>query len=150
LGLFGNYDINSEGLDDSAGSYTAGAMIEVALFSGFQDVSRTREARAAVEAVRAARSDLVAGIEVEARQAFYETASARERIGVAESAVGLAEENRRIVSDRYQSGLLTIVELMDAETALQEARTNRYQALYDYRASYVRLQLAAGMMAGDR
>ncbi|MFH0731274.1 MAG: TolC family protein [Pseudomonadota bacterium] len=145
FGLFGNYDINSEGLDCDAGSYTVGAMMEVALFSGFRDVSRTREARAAVKAVRASRSDLVAGIEVETRQAFYETASAGERIGVAETAVSLAEENRRIVSDRYQNGLLTIVELMDAETALQEARNNRCQALYDYRVSYVRLQLAAGV-----
>jgi outer membrane protein TolC len=109
-------------------------------------VSRTREARAAAEEVRASRSDLISGIELETRQAYYETASADERIGVTESAVGLAEENRRIVSDRYQNGLLTIVELLDAETALQEARTNRYQALYDYRVSAVRLQLAAGMM----
>lgn len=149
LGLFGNYDINSEGLEDSARNYTFGAMVEVTLFSGFRDVSRTREARAAMEEVRAARGDLVAGIEVEARQAFYETASARERIGVAESAVSLAEENRRIVSDRYQNGLLTIVELLDAETALQEARANRSQALYDYRVSYVRLQLAAGLTPAD-
>jgi outer membrane protein len=145
VGLFGNYDINSEGLDKSAGSYTVGALIEVALFSGFRDVSRTREARAAVEEVRASRSDLISGIEVETRQAYYETVTADERTGVAESAVSLADENRKIVSDRYQNGLLTIVELLDAETALQEARTNRYQALYDYRVSTVRLQLAAGV-----
>lgn len=147
LSLFGNYDINSERLDDSAESYTVGAMVEVALFSGFRDMSRTREARAAVEEVGARRRDLIAGIEVETRQAFYETCSAKERVGVAESAVSLAEENRRIVSDRYQNGLLTIVELLDAETALQEAGTNRYQALYDYRVSYVRLQLAAGVIS---
>jgi outer membrane protein len=146
LSLFGNYDINSERLDDGADSYTVGAMVEVALFSGFRDVSRTREAHAALNEVGARRRDLVAGIEVEARQAFFETCSARERIGVAESAVSLAEENRRIVSDRYKNGLLTIVELLDAETALQEACTNRYQALYDYRASFVRLQLAAGVI----
>lgn len=147
FGLFGNYDLNSERLEDGAESYTVGAMVEVALFSGFRDVSRTREARAAVEEVRARRSDLIAGIEVEARQAFYETRSAMERIGVAESAVALAEENRRIVSDRYQNGLLTIVELLDAETALQEACTNRNQALYDYRVSRVRLELAAGKIS---
>jgi outer membrane protein len=76
-------------------------------------------------------------------------ASADERIGVAESAVNLAEENGRIVSDRYQNGLLTIVELLDSETALQESRTNRYQALYDYRVSTVRLQLAAGVIPAD-
>lgn len=145
LSLFGNYDINSENLDDGAESYAVGAMVEVALFSGFRDVSRTREARAAMEEVGARRRDLIAGIEVEARQAFHETSSAKERIGVAESAVNLAEENRRIVAERYENGLLTIVELLDAETALQEACTNRYQALYDYRVSYVRLLLAAGV-----
>lgn len=145
LSLFGNYEMNTERFDHSGDSYTVGAMVEVPIFSGFSDVSRTREARAAAEEVRARRRDMVAGIEVETRQAFYETASARERIGVAESAVGMAEENRRIVSDRYKNGLLTIVELLDAETVLQEAKTNLYQALYDYRVSNVRLQLAAGM-----
>lgn len=149
LGLFGNYEINSESLDESATNYTVGAMVQVNLFSGYRDVAKTREARAALEEINAQRLDLVAHIEVQARQAYYEACSAKERIGVTEFAVSLAEENRRIVADRYKNGLLTIVELLDSETALEEARINRYQALYDYRVAYVNLQLAAGLVPSD-
>jgi outer membrane protein len=149
IGLFGNYEINSEGFSDSAGNYTVGAMIQVPIFSGFRDVSKVREARLAIEEVKASRHDLRSGIELEIRQAFHDACSANERIGVAESAVDLAEENRGIVADRYQNGLLTIVELLDAETTLEQARMNRFQALYDFRTAYVRLLLAAGAIPGD-
>lgn len=149
VGLFGNYEINSEYPDTSATNYTVGAMVQVNLFTGYRDVAKTREARAALDEVTAQRRDLIANIEVQARQAFYEACSARERIPVTEFAVNLAEENRRIVADRYNNGLLTIVALLDSETALEEARINRYQALYDYRVAYVNLQLAAGMVPSD-
>jgi len=42
---------------------------------------------------------------------------------VAHQAVAQAEEAQRIVANRYSSGLLTIVDLLTAEAALQQART---------------------------
>lgn len=146
LSLFGNYEVNSERFDDTGENFTVGAMMEVSLFSGGQTLAKTREAQAILEEIQAQRRDLIAGIEVEVRKAFHETSSAEQRIGVAEASVEQARENRRIVADRYGNGLLTIVELLDAETAIEDARNNLYKALHDYRVSHVHLELAAGLL----
>lgn len=146
LSLFGNYEVNSECLDDTAENFTVGAMMQVNLFSGGRTVSQTREAQAALAEVRARRRDLIANIEVEVRRAFHQACSAGKRIDVARAAIDQAKENRRIVSDRYGNGLLTIVDLLDAETAIENVRNNLYGALHDYRVSYVRLELASGLL----
>jgi TolC family type I secretion outer membrane protein len=146
LSLFGTYEINSEDLADSADNYTVGALLQVPLFSGGRMTSGTREARAALAEVEARRRELRSTIRVAVRKAYYEACSARKRIGVAREAVAQAEENHRIVTDRYANGLLTIVVLLDAETAIQDARNHLFQAMHDYRVAHVQLLLASGTL----
>jgi outer membrane protein TolC len=146
LSLFGNYEINSENFSDSGDNYTVGALLKVPLFSGGRTISGTREAQAALAEVGARRQELISSIQVAVRKAYYLACSADKRIGVARGAVVQAEENRRIVADRYANGLLTIVVLLDAETAIEDARDNLYQAMHDYRVAYIHLQLASGTL----
>ena len=47
---------------------------------------------------------------------------------------------------RYENGLYTSVNLLDAEMAFQQARLNYIGALPDYRVSRVQLALAAGTL----
>jgi outer membrane protein TolC len=70
-------------------------------------------------------------------------------IGVAKTAADQAEEGLRIVKNRYNNGLLTIVDLLDAELAHQQARTNYFKALHDYKVARVDLELAAGIIDKD-
>ncbi len=59
-------------------------------------------------------------------------------------AISQAEETLRIISNRYKNGLVTIVSLLDAEVALQQARTNHFNRLHDYKVAMIRLLLSAG------
>jgi outer membrane protein TolC len=88
-------------------------------------------------------------VRVETEQAFLEARSAWQRIAVAEKAVEQAEEGLRIVKNRYNSGLLTIVDLLDSEVTLQRARTRHFQSLHDYKVARIRLALAAGVLDED-
>ena len=144
LSLFGDYELNTEDFSGSGTNYTVGALVQLNLFSGYRDVARTREARAAMGEVQAQRRELEIGIRLQIRQAYLEAASAWRRIAVAEAGAGQAEENLRIVAERYRNGLVTVLQLLDAETILEQARLNRLQAICDYRAGRVRLLLAAG------
>lgn len=146
VSLFGSYEVNTENFDDTGDNYTIGAMVAVDLFSGGRTVSQIHEARSALAAVQAMGRDLRSNVEVEVRKAFHDACSARQRIGVAEETIGQSRENRRIVTDRYATGLLTIVALLDAETVVESARNSLNQAMHDYRVSNVRLQLAAGIL----
>ena len=73
-------------------------------------------------------------------------AAARERIVVAREALTHAEESLRIVQDRYDAGLTTIVELLDSEVALTMSRTNLTRTLYDATVSQARLDLSLGRL----
>ena len=144
--LVGNYEINSEDFSGTNDNYTVGAMLRVNLFSGYNLQSRISEANARLRQVRAARQQLALAVAVQVKQAFLEAGSSWHRIEVAQGAVGQAEEGLRIVRNRYENGLYTIVNLLDAELALQQARTNYFRALYDYKVATTQLALAAGIV----
>lgn len=147
--LIGTYELNSTDFRNNADSYTFGAMMRVNLYSGDRLSAKTRESEAMLSRIQAMRNDMAAGIEVQARQAFLQAQSAWNRISVAEAAVSLSEEGLRIVRDRYENGLLTLVSLLDAEVALQSAHTNRYRSLHDYSAARIQLSLASGTLNTD-
>jgi outer membrane protein TolC len=149
VNLFGTYEINSEDFSDTADNYAVGAMLRVNLYSGNRISAKAAEAKAAKRQIEAMRKTLELGVRVETEQAFLEARSAWQRISVAEKAVEQAEEGLRIVKNRYNSGLLTIVDLLDAEVTLQRARTRHFQSLHDYKVARVQLALAAGLLKAD-
>lgn len=142
--LIGNYEINTEKFSDSADNYTVGAMMNLNLYSGNRISAKVREARDLERAARARIRQMELAVRVQTRQAFLQVHSAWQAISVARTAVGQAEETLRIVRNRYRNGLVTIVALLDAEVALQKARSDLFRRLHDYRVSSVRLALAAG------
>jgi outer membrane protein TolC len=147
LRLVGSYDINSEDFDDTADSYTVGAVMNMNLFNGFGTSSGVRGAKSDVSEIRQRIKSMELGIRVQVQSAFLEALSASQRIEVARSALDQADEGLRIVKNRYQNGLLTIVSLLDAELANQQAKMSYFMALHDYKVAMVRLELAAGIIS---
>jgi outer membrane protein len=149
INLVGNYEINSENFSDSANNYTLGAVMRVNIFSGNRITEETKAAKSMLARVRELQKSMALGIQVQTRQAFLTAQSARERIRVANIAVDQAEEGLRIVKNRYNNGLLTIVGLLDAELARQQARTSYFRALHDYQVARIELELAAGTINSE-
>ena len=72
-------------------------------------------------------------VRLEVEKNLLDLSNARERMKVAKDAVGQAEENLRINRVRYEEGVGTATEVLDAVTLLTTAETNHYRALYDFR-----------------
>jgi outer membrane protein TolC len=145
LHLLGNYEINNQHFSsDGQDSWTVGVILNVNLFNGGADRARIVEAEANHQRIIALRERLGNTIGLEVRDAYLALQTARERVTVARDAVTQAEESLRIVQDRYDAGLTTIVELLDSETALTAARTNLTRALYDATVSQARLEFGLG------
>ncbi len=145
--LMGNYEINnyrfaSEGQD----SWSVGLLMSLNLFNGGGDRARIIEAQENHRRAAALKDRLGNAIGLEVHDAFLAHQTARERVGVARETVRHAEEGLRIVKDRYEAGLTTIVELLDSETALTATRTNLIRALYDATVSEARLELSLGSL----
>jgi TolC family type I secretion outer membrane protein len=149
VALSAEYGTNSDTFGDGHDNYTVGAVVSMNLFSGFRVSGKIAEASESLKQVQARKSGLELKISIETRSAYYQAQSTWEQIRVAESAVSQAEEALRIVKDRYETDLVTIVELLNAELALQQARTNRLQAIHDYNNAKADLFLAAGTLDAD-
>ena len=61
-----------------------------------------------------------------------------------------AERGLRIGEVRYENGIATQLEVLDAQLALTQARTNHLRALYEYSIARVNLRRATGSMRSER
>jgi outer membrane protein TolC len=78
------------------------------------------------------------------REAREATIAADARIAAARKAVAAAEESKQLRLARHREGLLPLIEVLDAQAALEGARTLLLQSLYDLRVNRARLDLALG------
>jgi outer membrane protein TolC len=105
---------------------------------------QTDQAAAQYEEAKDGLAQMQDGVTLEITQNFLNLNQAKERIGVAEQGVRQAEESYRVTNKRFKEGLAQNSDLLDAEVALLQARTNYTQALVDYELAGARLQKAIG------
>lgn len=144
VNLAGNYEINSEDFENTGANYTIGAIVSVPLFTGGRISAKIREATINLKQTQTMLRAMGQQVCGETRQAFFNAQSAWNRIRVARAAIGQSEESLRIVRNRYQNGLFTISDLLDAEVMVQQSLTRHLKAIHDYKAAVTRLYLAAG------
>ncbi len=84
-------------------------------------------------------------VQLEVRQAYLSLREAEKRIATAKVAVEKAEEDYKIAQVRYSAGVGTNIDVMDAQVALTQAKTNYVQAMYDYNTNQAKLNKAMGM-----
>jgi outer membrane protein len=69
---------------------------------------------------------------------------ARRKIEVTAAAVGQADENLRLVRERFRHGVALNADVLDAEVFLLQARTAKVQAAIDLALAQARLEKALG------
>jgi outer membrane protein TolC len=149
--VFAGFSYSWEGLaltmnkDDYYTSWTAKAGISIPLFDGLYSIGRFSSAKAALEQAREQVRAAQDGVLMEVRQSYYSLANARESLLAQKENVETAAENLRIAQERYKLGLLSLLELKDAELSLIGARTQQVKALYDYTVSLASLDRAVGL-----
>ncbi len=146
LDLVGDVAVHSENFEGSGEHYAFGALVQLPLFSGFAVSASVGEAHARLRQVQAERRRIEDRVLLEVRRAHNAAESAARRIGVAAAAVSEAEEALRITAERYAAGLVTMVDLLSAEAALQDARRLLFQARHDLVLGRVELERASGVL----
>ncbi len=149
VNLFGTYENNCEDFGDSHNNYSIGAAMQINLFSGFASKHRIKSARYTLDRIRQLEKNMRLAVKVQVRETWLNLTTSWKRIQVARSALDQAQENLRIVKNRYKNGLLTIVSLLDAELSDQKARADHFRAVYDYESARIRLALVSGVINSD-
>ena len=79
-------------------------------------------------------------------RAFLGVKDAGRRVEIARSATAAAEEGKRLIQSRYENQLARIVDLLDAQAALNTARADLVKAENDLRQSRAELLFASGTL----
>ena len=84
-------------------------------------------------------------ISLEVSEAFLNMTEAEKRIETNKVSVEQAELDFKLAQERYEAGMSINLDVLDAELALAEARTDYIQALFDYKVSHAQLDKAMGI-----
>lgn len=130
--------------EEWGGTWNVILSLNFPLFSGLSDLGRVNQAKAGLEQVKILRNQVEERIKLEVRKAIFDMEEARERIEAQEENVELARKNLGIAEERYRQGLMSEIELRDAQLSLTQAETDYFQALYDYNVAGAFLDRAIG------
>lgn len=121
------------------GNFTAGVMVSVPIFHGFEAMQKTRKAKAEASLYRSQYEEAKELITLQVSQLMKSQDEALERVRMTESNLECAEENLRMATIGFEEGVV------DANTALG-AQTAWLQAHSDYIDAGVELQMTAAQL----
>ena len=125
-------------------SWAAVAVLSIPIFDGFSTHHRVKQAKSNLEQVKLGRESLEAGIKFEVRAAYFNYKQAKGSIEANKENVEAAKDNLATAQKRFQLGLMTDIEVRDAQFALTQTETNYIQALYDYNVAIASIEKSIG------
>jgi outer membrane protein len=146
--LFAGYGSRSSQFSDDLSrdisGWHAGAQVTWDIFDGALTKGKVQQAHALHERTRAELEDTSRQIELEVRTAYSSFVEAREVLESQRKVQEQAEESLRLANSRAEAGTGTQLDVLNAQTALTEARTTQIQAVRDYLVARARLLRAMG------
>jgi outer membrane protein TolC len=125
-------------------SWDVGLNLSWSLWDGGRVRADVTEAAANRRALEERRLEFDARLAAEIRLGRLDLASARAAITASDAAVRSAAEARRVVSDRFDAGVATNTDVIDAQLLLLQAELDRTRALANARLAAARLDRALG------
>lgn len=149
-GLFSTQS-DFEGVDqlgpDSWYRYSAiGLSLNWNIFTGLQRRFQIQREKVSLEQLDNGISQYQSLIDLEVQNSRLALQNAVQKIEVQRENMELADKVFRVTQIKYQEGIGSNLEVVEADTALKEAQTNYYNALYDAIIARIDLQKALGTL----
>jgi len=120
--------------------------IRIPLFNGFIWEYNQQQAEAQAELALARAEGQAQQVIFQVFQSYYLFRTATSRVGTADDLLASATESAQAARGRYQGGVGSLLELLNAENALAAARAQRIQARLGWQAALVQLARDAGLL----
>jgi outer membrane protein TolC len=151
LGVGGTYQWNDHDrpFGTEGESWQMGAYLKWDLFSGARTIHERSKAKyqalQAEEALAGRKDAVLFGI----HEAYLSVDEARKNADLAAAALKSAEEGTRLIRLRYEGSLSPLVDLLDAQTALNQARAGAAAAENEWLTAKARLCYESGTILED-
>lgn len=130
---------------DDDENWSVGVTASMNVFDSGVTWSKIHAAQENLAKAKESQRQIKDNVELEVRTDYLNLREAEKRITTTQVAVASAEEDYHIAVVRYQAGVGTNIDVMDAQEALTQAKTNYYQALYNYNTSKAALYTSMGV-----
>jgi outer membrane protein TolC len=125
-------------------SWDASVNFSWTLWDGGRRAAEIAQAAAASRAIEARLSEFDRQATLELRSRALDVEAARAGITTADEGVNAAVEARRVIEERYDAGVATSTEVVDAEIVVLQAELDRTRAMASLRIAEAGLTRAAG------
>jgi OMF family outer membrane factor len=145
LTFFTNYNFLDDDLGDDISvedGYAVGGRLRWRLFDGGRSLALARQADQDLAIAETTFAQQRNKIRFEVEAAYYDLISNKDNISTAQTGVVTAEERLRLARLRFQAGVGTQTEVIDAQRDLTQARGNLLQAVIGYNQSLNSLERA--------
>jgi outer membrane protein TolC len=126
------------------GNFNAGLGMSYPLFDGFKTSSQMDQIKANVKSTQIMSEDIKEAIVMEVKQAILDLQTNMEKILIEQMRTKQAEEALKIADERYTSGLISALDLLDSQTSLETAQLGYLQSVYSYTLSRYAVDRATG------
>ncbi|HCZ36133.1 MAG TPA: hypothetical protein DHV26_09430 [Cytophagales bacterium] len=123
-----------------------GLSLNIPLFSGMQNRYKVQQEKIALEKINNNFRSLKAGIDLETQQAGLNYDNALKSLKAQQQNMELAAKVANVTKIKYEQGVGSNIEVIDAEDSLRQAQTNYYNALFDAIVAKVDLDKAYGKL----
>jgi outer membrane protein TolC len=126
LGVGSSYQFNDEKMPfgSDGESWQVFALFKWELFDGAKRHHEKQKAHYQVEETRELLAQLMDAAAFQVYESFLGVEEAGKNLALARSALATAQEGQRLVSIRYENSLSLLVDLLDAQVSLDQARTS--------------------------
>jgi len=145
VNISGGYQYEENEYTAYENMWVASATLNWKLYDG-STRHRSHAAKQKSLSLKMQRNDLVSQVQLQIRQAWLDIQETQKRIKVAKQAISQADENLKVSTERYQQGLATNTEVLDAEDLRIQTKNNLNNAQYDAVMANLNLRRALGIL----
>jgi len=142
--LFGRYEIVDKYLSILEPKWIVGIQGSINLFNGFKDNNKMQQTKHQGKEIDYLESDTKSKIDLLLEKNYRDMLNSKYRFEKLEANINLAEENLRLTSGRFQTGMSTSLDVIDAQLVLEKNQIERKFSLFEYYKSINEIYLTTG------
>lgn len=151
LAMTGGYSITNPNVFNGfqrnfSGVWNVGVMLQVPVWNWFEGIYKIRASKAAASMARMELADAQEKISMQVTQSRFKLKEARKKLAMAEQNIASAEENLRCAQVGFKEGVMGTTDVMAAQTAWQQAQSQKIDAQVDVKLAQVNLEKALGIL----
>jgi len=136
----------TNGLNQHSTPYSAGISLRVPLFTGFRNTYDVRAAQIATALAAENARNVEQQVGLQVWTSYYALQTAMQRLTTSRDLLRDATESVNVAMGRYRAGIGNILDLLTAESALENARAEEVQARTDWFLSLAQLSHDTGTL----